>query len=259
MTDLTKHDLYELCLQNSAQLAPVLRAIHGNEPTILGEDFAGTAVLSNVWASRDGCHAIAVDLDGDALSHHGDVDGVKKTAANVLDVTEPCDVLFVGNFSIGYWHTRDELVAYLRHARSRLRDGGVFIYDIYGGETAFLIGDVHREHRIANGPHAGKRVRYTWSQREANPLTGMVTNTCSFRVENAGHIENEFEDAFIYNWRLWSVPELHDAMRESGYHSIKVFSQEPDAIDGDGRVFVHPVSAPPETDGDFIVLIAAGE
>ena len=37
-----------------------------------------------------------------------------------------------------------------------------------------------------------------------------------FRVERDGCIIQEETDAFVYRWRLWSVPELRDAMREGG-------------------------------------------
>ena len=49
-----KHDLYELCVQSPKDLVPLLRAVHGNDPEILGEDFSGTAALSHLWVQRDG-------------------------------------------------------------------------------------------------------------------------------------------------------------------------------------------------------------
>lgn len=265
MSELTKHDLYEICVQSPEHLVPFLRAVHGGEPRVLGEDFAGTAALSRLWAESDPrAHAIAVDLDADALRYHAEHDRVSRRVENVIDVDDHADVIFVGNFSIGYWHTRAELVAYLGHVRGRLSSPGVFVCDTYGGESAFLLGDVHRDHWIPPrknsddrfGEHAGKRVRYTWEQRHADPLTGMVTDVLHFRVESGGTIEQEIFDAFTYEWRLWSVPELRDAMLEAGFASTDVYAKTGDAIDEDGKVYVLPVEDPEELDDSFIVLVA---
>lgn len=260
----SKHALYELCVQSPRQLEPFLRAVHGRGPRTLGEDFAGTAALSNLWASREGCSAVAVDHDARALLHHGERPRVERIAGDVLTCERPCDVLFVGNFSIGYWHTRAGLLAYLRHARSRLRPGGVFVCDTYGGESAFLTGEVHRDHWIAGDdlpdallPHRGKRVRYTWEQRSADPLTGMVTDVLHFRLVDAdGTIDTDLPDAFTYRWRLWSVPELRDTLDEAGFATTEVYAKTAEAIDDEGNAYVAPVTDPGELDESFIVLVA---
>lgn len=254
---LTKHELYELCLQSPRHVVPLLCAIHGRDPATLGEDFAGTAALSHAWTKQvDGGRAIAVDTDADALAYHGDSPRIEKIHADVLDVHAPCDVLFVGNFSIGYFHSRPELVRYLAHARGRVRPGGVFLSDTYGGESSFLTGAVHRDHPILEGPHRGKRVRYTWEQREADPLTGMVTDICHFRVDAGGMIEQEIPDAFVYRWRLWAVPELRDAMADAGFENTEVYDKTPDAVDEAGEAYARPVDGS-EVEDSFIALVAA--
>lgn len=251
---LDRHDLYELCVQSPVHLVPLLRAIHGQEAKVLGEDFAGTAALSCRWVQDvpEG-RAIAVDLDAEALARHGEDSRVRRLAADVSTAEGAVDVLFVGNFSIGYMHTRAELVAYLAHARARLRPGGVFVCDTYGGESSFLTGHVHRHHNLPDG----RRVRYTWEQRFADPLTGMVTDVLHFRIEKGGVIEDEMPDAFVYEWRLWAVPELRDAMREAGFTLTEVYQKLPDAEDEDGNIYIDAVSDPEELDDSFIVLVAA--
>jgi len=262
MQTLTKHDLYEICVQSPGHLVPFLRAVHGKEPRVLGEDFSGTAALSDLWVgSIFDSRAIAVDLDGDALGFHGSHERVTKTQADVLAVSDPADVIFVGNFSIGYRHSRVDLVEYLRHARSRLKPGGVFVCDTYGGTTAYTLGDVHRDHWIPDDVrypgHAGKRIRYTWEQRSADPITGLVTNILHFRVEKAGMIEQEMFDAFVYEWRLWSLPELSDAMLEAGFSAVEVYDKTGDAVDADGNVYVLPVDdGEDELEDSYIVLVA---
>jgi SAM-dependent methyltransferase len=249
-----KHDLYELCVQSPKDLVPLLRAVHGSEPMTLGEDFSGTAALSHLWVERDEAKAIAVDFDEEALHKRGEHERISKHQCDVHEIREPCDVLFVGNFSIGYLHTRDELVEYLTHVKSRLTPGGVFICDTYGGDTAYTLGGVHRAHPMPGG----KLCRYTWEQHEADPTTGMVTNLIHFRVERAGVIEFELEDAFVYEWRLWSIPELRDAMSDAGFDQTQVYTKLADALDGDGNAYVLPVEdGQEELEESFIVLVAA--
>ncbi|KAA0215379.1 MAG: class I SAM-dependent methyltransferase [Leptolyngbya sp. PLA3] len=251
---MDRHDLYELCVQSPLHLVPLLRAIHGQEPAVLGEDFSGTAALSCRWVQDvpEGS-AIAVDLDAATLARHGQHARITRLATDVRTAAGAVDVLFAGNFSIGYMHTRAELVAYLRHARSRLRPGGMFVCDTYGGESSFLTGHVHRHHNLPDG----RRVRYTWEQRYADPLTGMVTDVLHFRIEKGGVIEEEWPDAFVYEWRLWAVPELRDAMVEAGFGQTDVFQKLPDAEDEEGNIYVEAVRDPEELDDSFIVLVAA--
>ncbi len=249
-----KHDLYELCVQSPKDLVPLLRAVHGSNPVTLGEDFSGTAALSHLWVERDGAKAIAVDFDEEALHKRGEHERIAKYQCDVHEIGEPCDVLFVGNFSIGYLHTRSELVAYLTHVKSRLNPGGVFICDTYGGDTAYTLGGVHRAHAMPGG----KLCRYTWEQHEADPTTGMVTNLIHFRVERAGVIEFELDDAFVYQWRLWSIPELRDAMSDAGFDQTQVYTKLADALDADGNAYVLPVEdGQEELEESFIVLVAA--
>lgn len=255
-----KHDLYELCVQSVDHLAPLLRAIHGGQPTVLGEDFCGTAALSRRWCEHAAnATAIGIDLDPDALARCPATRGVRLIEGDVRVVTDAVDVLFVGNFSIGYHHTRAELVSYLTHARARMNAGGVFVCDTYGGESAFLTGAVHRPHPIPKEIDGigGRICRYTWEQRHADPLTGMVTDVIHFRIEDCGDIVEELDEAFVYEWRLWSVPELRDAMRESGFTETAIYAGLADAVDEDGNAYVTPVEdAESELDDSFIVLVA---
>lgn len=261
LRELDKHTLYELCVQSPTDLVALLRAIHGGEPTRLGEDFAGTAALSHMWCDAiEGGDALAVDLDAEALAFREHTPGVRTMRADVLEAADPCDVLFVGNFSIGYWHSRAELVAYLRHARERLTPGGVFCCDTYGGESSYLVGEVHRPHPIPPdiAGVAGCICRYTWEQRDADPLTGMVTDVIHFRVERAGVIEQELPEAFVYRWRLWSVPELRDAFAEAGFARTDVYAKLPDAIDAEGNAYVKAIEDPDEElEDSFVVLLGA--
>jgi hypothetical protein len=192
--------------------------------------------------------AIAIDHDERALSRAAHVPRVQRFCLDLRDALPPMhvasDVVFVGNFSIGELHTRVELVAYLRGVLERLAPDGVFVCDTYGGESAFRVGAVERTHVAADGA----LIRYTWEQREADPTTARVVNALHFRVVRGGEVVQELTDAFVYRWRLWSVPELRDALLEAGFEDAGVYSElEPASSD---------VAAPSMLGTSFIVCVA---
>lgn len=255
---LDRHDLYELCVQSPVHAVRLLRAIHGRTPVTLGEDFAGTAAVSREWVRQvRGGRAVAVDLDRGALHHAKRAPrAVRCIVGDVFTAASPrrdrCDAIFVGNFSIGEVHTRPRLVKYLKRCRARLNPRGVFVCDIYAGESAFRTGSFRRTHFAPDNT----RVVYTWEQREADPLTGMVTNAIHFRADRTGEVVADLADAFVYRWRLWSIPELRDALSEAGFRETAIYQQLPDAIDTDGNAYAQPVADASELGDSFIVCVA---
>lgn len=230
-----RHILYELCVQRPGLVVELIRSAHaaaanpGTSPArVMHEDFSGTGAVSRMWVATDQqARAVATDLDPEALAYGASRAAESQLAPTRLhwhqgDVrlpdeqshTQLADAIFVGNFSIGELHTRGELIAYLRNARSRLNRSGVFICDTYGGAAAFRTGLVHRTH---TGREPAERILYTWEQRSIDAYTARVANALHFRVEHGGEIIAEHFDAFVYHWRLWSVPELREAMRQAGF------------------------------------------
>ncbi|GAB5495561.1 MAG: hypothetical protein Phyf2KO_06410 [Phycisphaerales bacterium] len=251
--NIDKHVLYETCVQSPPEMVLMLKAIHGGRPTVLGEDFAGTAALSRHWIETvPSGRAIAVDTDGQTLDRAGTHKCLRTVVGDVREVSDPVDCLFVGNFSIGYLHSRDELISYLRHVRQRLKNGGVFVCDTYGGQTAFIQGSFDRDIALADA----KRCQYRWEQREANPITGMVTNAIHFRIFDGDEVVEDIPDAFIYQWRLWSLPELREALLETGFTSTDIYANLPDAIDDEGNAYAEPICDPDWLDDSYIVCIA---
>jgi SAM-dependent methyltransferase len=222
---MDRFELYERTIQAPEHLIPFLVGLHGGAPRVLGEDFCGTALLARSWASTvTAGAAVAVDCDGAALARAGQAPNVALLEADLRrelpgSLPRP-DVVWVGNFSIGYLHARDELVSYLMRTRARLRGGGLFVCDTYGGGAAWRVGAAVREHFLPGG----LRVRSTWEQRSADPATGRVVNALSFRVDADGDVVFEEADAFIYDWRVWSLPELADAAREAEFASSSVYA-----------------------------------
>lgn len=246
------HDLYELTVQSPAELMAFLRSIHGHAPRVLREDFSGTAALSRVWvAGVERGSAFAVDHDPLVLARTAGVPGLTRICGDVRSVIVPAgtapDVIFAGNFSIGELHTRADLMAYLRGVRARLATSGIFACDTYGGASAFRIGAVERTHVAPDGA----LIRYIWEQREADPTTARVVNALHFRVVRGGEVVHEITDAFVYSWRLWSVPELRDALMEAGFRATEVYAE----LRATGARAPMPVRAARVLGDSFIVCI----
>lgn len=241
---LDRFDLYEHCVTNAGPLAWFLEAVHGGKARVLGEDFSGTGALARAWAARSAERsAVCVDRDAEPLKRLRGVERVEAVRGDVLKCRRKVDVLACTNFPLGYWHTRKELLRYLRHARGRLRRSGIVVADLYGGSDAFTPG---RYVRRLRGP-LGERVEYTWHQHTADPLTGLVTNHIHFRVWGKGDKRPRvMEHAFTYHWRVWSIAELRDAMMEAGFRRVEVYASLGGVVDERGRLVVRPTVDPGE-------------
>lgn len=255
---MDKFACYELCVQSPRHVSGFLRGVYlagdpgRGEPAVLHEDFCGTATIARRWIA-DGKRlgvvrrAVGVDLDAEVLERAwvgAEEEGVGEGLVLVRgDVIERggceeegsggvggADIIFVGNFSIGYIHDRATLVRYLRQARERVAGGasgwggGVFVCDLYDSPGKYTLGTLNRVH-----PGRGREiVHYTWEHREADVLTAMVTNAIHFRVVVDGDVVAEYPDAFVYRWRLWSIAEMREAMMEAGFASTEVYAEVSD-------------------------------
>lgn len=245
--------LYELCAQSPRSLGRFLLRAHGASPTVLAEDFCSSAALSRWWVENvPGGSALAADIDPSVLCRARELAGgaarIEFVEADLLGAASqaaPTDVAFCGNFSIGYALCRADLLRYLARTRARLRRGGIFVCDTYGGATAFKLGTLQRTFVAPDGAV----VRYAWSHDAADPLSGIVENSISFRIESGGEVVGEHPRAFTYRWRLWSIAELREALAEAGFRASQVHA----AIDAEG--VSAPISGPSDLGDDWAVLI----
>jgi hypothetical protein len=264
-------DCYELCVQSPRHVVAMLRGIHAGVARVLREDFCGTAAVARRWCVSgdnrgDDSRAVCVDLDERALARaneratdEGVPDRMRLVRGDALtDTARPedgrwhPDVIWVGNFSIGYIHERATLVAYLRASRERLMRGtggsrGVFVCDLYGGAGAFKLGSLERTH-MGRGNEV---IKYHWRHEEADALSAMVTNSISFRVIVNGELAAEYPRAFVYRWRLWGLAELREAMLEAGFTGAEVH-QEVDLPPGERPRAVGAGELPE----DWVVMVA---
>lgn len=247
--ELNRYDLYELCVQCPAIEASFLRAAHGGRGgrggLVLGEDFCGPAGIGRAWLMRDEeSRAVVADRDAEPLRYAVERLGRERASAldrltlrgrDVLEVGDRADVIAALNFACCELHERSRLVTYLRHVVYRLNAGGVFVADVYAGGDAMSVGVSSQVVETAWG-----EVEYVWEQAAADVCTGRVENRIHFRAGGG----DELRDAFVYDWRLWGVAELRDAMREAGFASTEVHAGYGEALDGDGEMVIGaPISA----------------
>jgi hypothetical protein len=134
----------------------------------------------------------------------------------------PVDVLSAMNFSYYIFKTRPALVEYLRAALENVAPGGIIVMDAYGGHDSF---SVQSEERNLDG------YTYHWDTAKYNPITGEVLN----------HIHFEFPDgtwmrkAFTYDWRLWTLPEIQEALVDAGFVKPYVYWEGTDHRTGGGN------------------------
>lgn len=261
---LDRFDLYELCAQSPDAEARFLRAVHGGSPRTLREDFCGPGGIARAWL-RLGARqrAIVVDRDPEPLARAmgGGIGAPADAPADprltgvcedVLRVRVKADVIAALNFAVCELHDRGTLMKYLRGARSSLSPRGVLVVDVYGGSEAYIPGRYTRKLR---GP-CGERIEYTWEQRAADPVTARVVNAMHFRVtERGGGRGRVLRDAFVYDWRLWTIAELREAMLEAGFRSVDVYDRLGDATDSEGNVYVRPVEPGEGLDENWVAYV----
>lgn len=226
------HELYERSVQDpptdADTLARLFRKIRGREPEVLREDFCGTAILSTHWVmAGPRRRAVAIDLDKPTLEWSRRHNRTKLQAeqaerlellqANVLDGEGArSDITAALNFSYCIFKQRSQLLEYFKAARKRLKSDGIFVLDVLGG-TDSMGPDV-------NSHHLGDFV-YIWEQAHFDPLTH----------EFLAHIHFEFPDgsrvtkAYTYDWRLWTMPELCDVLRDAGFSATHPLWEKTDA------------------------------
>ena len=239
-TTADKHVLYQIAVQSpeaeAAFISRVYQKTYGRRPVLFREDFCGTALISCAWVKlRRQNHAYGVDLHQPTLNWgiaHNISRLPGRAAArvhlindNVLNVWQP-KVHAVGafNFSYDIFKELDHLVAYFRSVRQSLHRQGLFVMDCYGGYEAQ---QVMKEETT----HPG--FTYIWDQAGYDPLTDHTVCRIHFKFPDGTMLRN----AFTYDWRLWTVGGLRDALRLASFGSSEVYWEGTDRQGGGNGVY----------------------
>ena len=226
-----KYELYRAAVQHPEHDVGLYqgfyRKLRGRRALSLREDFCGTFSLACAWVkSGPRQTALALDLDPEPLEYgrtrylpelgedqRGRLRVLRK---NVLSVTRPVDLIVAGNFSFCIFKDRKTLVSYFRHCAKSLKKGeGVLALDVAGGQGMLEKGV---DRRTVRAPGLGRFV-YEWETRGFDPITHDARYAIHFRLADGRRLRN----AFTYDWRHWSIPEIRDAMSEAGFRKTAVF------------------------------------
>ncbi|TPW15280.1 MAG: hypothetical protein FD130_1232 [Halothiobacillaceae bacterium] len=254
-----KHLYYERAVQDTEIefefVDATFRQLIGRTALTLREDFCGTAKMCWEWVQHGSKKsAIGVDLDGDVLvwgmKHHisrltaAQQRRVTLCQANVLTVkVAPVDLIVAMNFSYQIFKERALLRRYFRSVRRGLVEDGLFILDAFGGYDALR----ELEERTDHGDFT-----YIWDQSRYNPITGEILCHIHFTFPDRSKMRN----AFTYDWRLWSLPELQELLLEAGFKKVTVYWQGTDAATGQGNGIFSPATVG-DADPGWISFIAA--
>ena len=233
-----KHDLYQRSVQapdiDSRFMVRQFKKITGRPLRLFREDFCGTFTVScHVVQLHSQIRAIGVDLDGSTLAWGRKHNLSKLTEdqqsrvtvfqKNVLDVQRPqADMIAVTNFSYSVFKTREQMTAYIKNSHRALKPGGVFLLDVWGGSETQILQEEEREQDGFD---------YVWDQDDFDPLTYHCLCKIHFQFKDGSRMRN----AFVYEWRLWTIPELREIMQEAGFVDIHILWEGTERDTGEGN------------------------
>ncbi|MEM8667386.1 MAG: class I SAM-dependent methyltransferase [Planctomycetota bacterium] len=201
--------------------------IHRRKPLTLREDFCGTFAVCCEWVkSHPNRTALGVDLCEETLQWGRDnnlsalsgkqQERVKLLTQDVRKRNRPqVDILAAQNFSFWIFKTRSEVVDYFKIARANLKTGGIMVMDMMGGGECYEE-DLVDKRTIVKGKRGFK---YHWKQVSFNPLTADAKFSISFKFADGSKLKNAFE----YEWRFWTIPEVREMLSEAGFRDSFIY------------------------------------
>lgn len=225
------HALYEKSVQSPEHDVPFFAEYFenytGHPLRVLREDFCGTAAMATHFVTRHPENrAVGVDLDWPTLNwgikHNASlltVDQQKRLTlihGNVLDHHPSYVQLALAlNFSYMIFKDRPTLLQYFKRVKEALQPGGMFILDIWGGSESQVLQEEPRE--IANPDDDGiGNFTFIWDQDAFDPATYFCTMRMHFSFQDGSEMRN----AFVYDWRMWTMPEVMELMNEAGFGDV---------------------------------------
>lgn len=197
------------------------------------EDFCGSAALACEFAARrPESRVVAVDIAAEPLEwarrrnltalSRGERARIQLVQTNVLEFEGPrVDLIAAMNFSYWIFETRDRMRTYFQRARKALSPDGLFFLDAYGGS------DCHEEKEYAREEDG---FTFLWDQVAYDPISGRMRCAIHFEFPDGSRLRN----AFRYQWRFWSLPELREILEEAGFRRTAILWEGADE-NGEGN------------------------
>ncbi|MEM7540992.1 MAG: class I SAM-dependent methyltransferase [Pseudomonadota bacterium] len=240
-----RHTYYERavqCVESEIDFVDdQFQRLTGRRAEKLREDFCGTANTACEWVRRRPTNrAVGIDLSSEVLAwgraHRatnlgaGACERIELIEGDVTTTATPDqDIIIAMNFSYWIFKSRETLRSYFAFARSQLAKDGVFFLDCYGGYDAFRVMKEKTDHGDFT---------YIWDQASYNPVDGTMLCHIHFKFADGSRLDQ----AFTYEWRLWTLPEIQELLGEAGFGDIKVYWQGWDDDEEDGNGVFEPVT-----------------
>lgn len=221
-----KYDYYRRAVQSPDTdvvfLRDVYRECRGRAPESMREDFCGTFALSCEWVKLSPRHiGVGVDLDPEPLAYGRERNLTQLSPAqrdrltilqgNVLDPQlPPVDLVAAMNFSYFIFKNRGQMLGYFKNVHRTLKSDGVLVQDLFGGSLCYDANEEKTKH---------KDFTYYWDQKSFDPATNYAQFAIHFKPEGGKKIP----DVFTYDWRMWSIPELKEILKEAGFRRTHLY------------------------------------
>jgi rhodanese-related sulfurtransferase len=242
-----KYKLYEQavqCHENDIEFMNTEFKKHrGREAFVLREDFGGTAAMACDWVKLGPQYtAYGIDLDPEPqkfgqenhykLLNEEQQKRMTYISGNVLEEYPfKADVIAAFNFSYFIFKNRRDLVDYFTKARRGLKEDGAFFLDIFGGTEC-------QQELVEETEHDD--FSYYWDCDSYNPINGHVKYFIHFKTH---HDKVKYNQVFTYDWRMWSLAEVTDALKEAGFSEVKTYWEEDDDEGGGNGNFYEAMEA----------------
>ena len=203
----------------------VYKSFFKKQARVFREDFCGTFYIGYHWVKGHPQNkAIVVDEDKQPIEY-GKKNHLSKLKSsqrsrlqilnkNVLDGNLPkAEIISVSNFSYFIFKKRAEMLKYFRRVKKSLFNEGLFIIDVVGGPDCEILSEEETEYDDFS---------YYWDQDSFNP----ISKTAHFYIHFKRKGEKKQKRAFSYHWRIWSIPELKDILKEAGFSSTYVYWEQ---------------------------------
>lgn len=220
-----RHHLYQLAVQSPQTDVALLQQIYhqarGRSARRLREDFCGTAALLCAWLRQGAAFSgEGIDIDAEPLAwgkqnnfkplgKQGRRADLRVAEARAPSLVAP-DIRCAFNFSYWIFRRREVLCEYFRAVYADLAADGVFVIDLHGGAEVFS-----EEEEVTD---CGE-FDLVCHQTAVSPVDHSANLALHFRFADGSEMHN----AFQYTWRIWSMPEIMDVLREAGFDDLRAY------------------------------------
>jgi SAM-dependent methyltransferase len=256
--DSLRYRCYKAAVQDPDDIINVLNSMYaqtvGGSPRTFREDFCGTFFYASEWVRRfPHSRAIGLDINPRPLAfgtreHTARLTPAERRRLQIIECnvlasqTIRADLIAACNFSFYVLKRRADLERYCRNAYRALNRRGMFALEMVGG-SAFEESPFTERRSVPHsvGPRRGKRwFTYAWNHKSFNPITreGLYSITFSFPDGR------ELKDTFVYDWRVWTIPEVRECLLAGGFDEVEVFWEDEDTEQRDLGTYSARTEAP---------------